>query len=98
VGCGDDVITVEIGVGVGNAVVAWPWVLWLRSIRHTRLQNRTRAADCRKRQDQSDEHECGAAPIVILASSVCVPRGPKAVLETELLNNAPASLCPAVTE
>ena len=32
-----------------------------------------------------------AAPIVIFASSVCVPLGPNAVLETELENSAPAS-------
>ena len=32
-----------------------------------------------------------AAPIVIFDSSVCVPRGPNAVLETELENSAPAS-------
>jgi hypothetical protein len=35
-----------------------------------------------------------AAPIVTFASRVCVPRGPKAVLETELENNAPASAFP----
>jgi len=35
-----------------------------------------------------------AAPIVILANKVCVPRGPKAVLETELENSAPASAFP----
>ncbi len=35
-----------------------------------------------------------AATIVIFASSVCVPRGPKAVLETELVNSAPASALP----
>ena len=35
-----------------------------------------------------------AAPMVILASSVCVPRGPKAVLETLLENSAPASDLP----
>ena len=35
-----------------------------------------------------------AAPIVIFASSVCVPRGPNAVLETELENSAPASDLP----
>ena len=35
-----------------------------------------------------------AAPIVILESKVCVPRGPKAVLDTELENNAPASALP----
>jgi hypothetical protein len=32
-----------------------------------------------------------AAPIVILASKVAVPRGPKAVLETLLEKSAPAS-------
>ena len=35
-----------------------------------------------------------AAPIVIFANSVCVPRGPKAVLETELEKSAPASALP----
>ena len=35
-----------------------------------------------------------AAPIVSLDSNVCVPRGPKAVLDTELENNAPASALP----
>jgi len=35
-----------------------------------------------------------AAPIVTFASKVCVPRGPKAVLETELENSAPASAFP----
>ena len=35
-----------------------------------------------------------AAPIVILARMLCVPRGPKAVLETLLVNNAPASALP----
>ena len=32
-----------------------------------------------------------AAPIVIFDSSVCVPLGPNAVLDTELENSAPAS-------
>jgi hypothetical protein len=35
-----------------------------------------------------------AAPIVILASRVCVPRGPKAVLEMPLEKSAPASALP----
>jgi len=35
-----------------------------------------------------------AAPIVILASRVCVPRGPNAVLDTELVKSAPASALP----
>jgi hypothetical protein len=35
-----------------------------------------------------------AAPIVIFARMLCVPRGPNAVLETLLVNNAPASALP----
>jgi hypothetical protein len=35
-----------------------------------------------------------AAPIVIFESKVCVPRGPNAVLDTELENSAPASALP----
>jgi len=35
-----------------------------------------------------------AAPIVIFESNVCVPRGPNAVLDTELEKSAPASALP----
>jgi hypothetical protein len=35
-----------------------------------------------------------AAPMVIFARRVCVPRGPKAVLETLLEKSAPASALP----
>ena len=35
-----------------------------------------------------------AATIVIFARMVCVPRGPNAVLETELVKSAPASAFP----
>src|SRR5205085_11622374 len=35
-----------------------------------------------------------AAPMVILARMLCVPRGPKAVLEIELVKSAPASALP----
>ena len=35
-----------------------------------------------------------AEPIVIFESKVCVPRGPKAVLDTELEKSAPASALP----
>ena len=35
-----------------------------------------------------------AAPIVIFASRLAVPRGPKAVLESELEKSAPASALP----
>ena len=38
--------------------------------------------------------KAAAAPIVIFANSVWVPRGPKAVLETELEKSAPASDLP----
>jgi hypothetical protein len=47
----------------------------------------------------SDRHianimNAAAAPIVIFASNVCVPRGPKAVLERVLEKSAPASALP----
>jgi hypothetical protein len=35
-----------------------------------------------------------AATMVIFAKMVCVPRGPKAVLDTELVKSAPASALP----
>ena len=38
--------------------------------------------------------KAAAAPIVIFANSVWVPRGPNAVLETELEKSAPASDLP----
>ena len=38
--------------------------------------------------------KAAAAPIVIFPRMLCVPRGPNAVLETELENNAPASALP----
>lgn len=44
--------------------------------------------------DRAPSIKSAAAPIVILASSVCVPRGPKAVLETLLEKSAPASDLP----
>ena len=47
----------------------------------------------------SDKHiavnmKAAAAPMVIFPRMLCVPRGPNAVLETELENNAPASALP----
>jgi len=38
--------------------------------------------------------KAAAAPIVIFANRVCVPRGPKAVLEMLLEKSAPASALP----
>jgi hypothetical protein len=47
----------------------------------------------------SDKHnavnmKAAAAPMVIFPRMLCVPRGPNAVLETELENSAPASALP----
>ena len=39
-----------------------------------------------------------ADPIVTFESSVCVPRGPNAVLETELEKSAPASALPGCSK
>ena len=47
----------------------------------------------RERESPSNIN-AAAAPIVIFESRVCVPRGPNAVLETELENSAPASALP----
>lgn len=38
--------------------------------------------------------KAAAAPIVIFANRLAVPRGPKAVLESELEKSAPASALP----
>jgi hypothetical protein len=43
---------------------------------------------------KANNMNAAAAPIVILLRMLCVPRGPKAVLETLLENNAPASALP----
>ena len=45
-------------------------------------------------KQRANNIKLAAAPIVILDSNVCVPRGPKAVLDTELENKAPASALP----
>jgi hypothetical protein len=42
--------------------------------------------------------KAAAAPIVILASTLAVPLGPKAVLEMLLENNAPASDFPGCSK
>jgi hypothetical protein len=39
-----------------------------------------------------------AAPIVIFASKLAVPRGPKAVLDSELEKSAPASALPGCSK
>ena len=96
VGFGDAVMTVENGVGVGAAVVG----------EATGVGEETGTSgtpDCKTELvpviDGSESvsaisMKAAAATIVIFASNVCVPRGPNAVLETELVNNAPASALP----
>ena len=99
-GCGDDVMTVENGVGVGAAVVG----------EATGVGTVTGASvtpDCKtelvpvshgSESISAISMKAAAAPIVIFASKVCVPRGPKAVLETELVNKAPASALPGCSK
>jgi hypothetical protein len=96
-GCGDAVMTVENGVGVGIAVVGDGGGVGDADT------GASGTPDCKSEpvpliqgneSSSAISMKAAAAPIVIFASSVCVPRGPKAVLETELVNNAPASALP----
>ena len=93
-GCGDEVMTVEIGVGVGIAVVGCGVGVATGTSEtpdcKTELVPLTAGSD----SERAISMKAAAAPIVIFASNVCVPRGPNAVLETELVNSAPASAFP----
>src|SRR5919197_876713 len=95
-GCGDDVITVEYGVAAGAAIVG-------DGCGVGDVTGASGTPDCKtelvpliagRDNIKAINMNAAAAPIVILASSVCVPRGPNAVLETELVNKAPASALP----
>jgi hypothetical protein len=95
VGFGDAVITVENGVGVGPAIVGVGVGVAVIGASGT--------PDCKtelvpiiegSESIRAINIKAAAAPIVIFASKVCVPRGPNAVLETELVNKAPASALP----
>jgi hypothetical protein len=97
VGFGDGVMTVENGVGVGPAVVGDGCGV---GVAETGASD---TPDCKtelvplmagKDSERAISMKAAAAPIVIFANSVCVPRGPNAVLETELVNRAPASAFP----
>jgi hypothetical protein len=95
VGCGEEVITVEKGVGAGEAAVVACGVgvgcgTSVTPDCSTELVPLIAGSD----NVRAISMKAAAAPIVIFASSVWVPRGPKAVLETELLNSAPASALP----
>jgi len=94
VGCGLGVITVEkgvgaatVGAGVGVATVC----------------GASGTPDCISEpvpvsagsdNIKAISMNAAAAPMVIFASKLAVPRGPNAVLETELVNKAPASALP----
>src|SRR6185436_4612661 len=92
VGCGVAVITVENGVGVGTAVVG-VGVACGKSVTpdcSTELVPLMAGSD----KIKAISMNAAAAPMVTFANRVCVPRGPNAVLETELLKSAPASALP----
>ena len=103
VGFGEEVITVETGVGVGAAAVGVGCGVGV-GVAETGTSG---TPDCNTEfvpvttgRDNviAINMNAAAAPIVIFASKVCVPRGPKAVLETELVNKAPASAFPGCSK
>ena len=94
-GAGDGVNTVVVGTaagaaGVGVGVAVATGACSGSSDCKTELVPLINGSDRQSAINMND----AAAPMVIFASSVCVPRGPNAVLETELENNAPASALP----
>jgi hypothetical protein len=100
VGFGEAVMTVENGVGVGAAVVGEATGVGV-------VTGASVTPDCKtelvpvihgSESISAISMKAAAAPIVIFASNVCVPRGPKAVLETELVNKAPASALPGCSK
>ena len=95
-GCGDAVITVENGVGVGAAVVGEATGVGVVTGASATPDCKTEVVPVNHGSESINaiSMKAAAAPIVIFASNVCVPRGPNAVLETELVNNAPASALP----
>ena len=95
-GCGDAVTTVETGVGVGDAAVGDACGVGDETGASGTPDCSTELVPLIAGSDNVSaiSMNAAAAPIVIFASNVCVPRGPKAVLETELVNNAPASAFP----
>ena len=100
VGCGVAVMTVENGVGVGAVLVGETTGVAV-------VTGASVTPDCKtelvpvshgKESISAISMNAAAAPIVIFASNVWVPRGPKAVLETELVNKAPASALPGCSK
>jgi len=94
-GAGDGVNTVVVGTaagaaGVGVGVAVATGACSGSSDCKTELVPLINGSD----RQSAINMNAAAAPIVIFANNVWVPRGPNAVLETELENNAPASALP----
>ena len=89
-------MTVEKGVGVGAAVVGDGCGVGVAVGTSGTPDCKTELVPLIAGSDRVNaiSMNAAAAPMVIFASSVCVPRGPNAVLETELVNKAPASALP----
>ena len=94
-GAGEGVRVVDVGIARGTAGVAAGVGVATGACSGT--------PDCKtelvpviagKDRIKANNMNPAAAPIVIFDNSVCVPRGPNAVLETELENSAPASAFP----
>jgi hypothetical protein len=98
VGFGDDVMTVETGVGVGAAVVGCGVGVATGASETPDCNTDLVPVIAGSESERAISIKAAAAPIVIFAKSVCVPRGPKAVLETELVNKAPASAFPGCSK
>ena len=89
-------MTVENGVGLGAAVVGDGCGVGLDPGTSGTPDCKTELVPLTACNDKLNamSMNAAAAPTVIFASKVCVPRGPNAVLETELVNKAPASALP----
>ena len=89
-------MTVENGVGVGAAVVGEATGVGVVTGASVTPDCKTELVPVSHGSESISaiSMKAAAAPIVIFASNVCVPRGPNAVLETELVNKAPASALP----
>ena len=89
-------MTVENGVGVGAAVVGEATGVGVVTGASATPDWRTELVPASHGSESISaiNMNAAAAPMVIFASKLAVPRGPNAVLETELVNNAPASALP----
>jgi hypothetical protein len=75
-----------VGAGVGGGICVWSGTPDCKTERLPVIAGNDRIS--------AISMNATAAPIVIFESSVCVPLGPNAVLETELEKSAPASDLP----